>query len=59
RGGGGGGPPLVLGSLLALLGGPARTAPLGAALSLTLLVIVMIALIFYVRAAGNEGNAHG
>ncbi|SNR73246.1 ABC transporter permease [Puniceibacterium sediminis] len=55
----GGGKQLMLGNLIELQFGQLRNWPLGAALSLTLLVIVMVALIFYVRAAGNEESAHG
>jgi hypothetical protein len=38
--------------------GAGRNWPLGAALSMTLLIIVTIALLFYVRAA-NRGAPHG
>lgn len=57
----GGGKQLMLGNLIELQFGQGRNWPLGAALSLTLLVIVTVALLFYVRAAGNEdgGNGHG
>ena len=56
----GGGKKLMLGNLIELQFGQGRNWPLGAALSLTLLVIVMIALIFYVRSAQRNGaeNAH-
>lgn len=52
----GGGKQLMLGNLIELQFGQLRNWPLGAALSLTLLVIVMVALIFYVRAIGREGE---
>ena len=56
----GGGKNLMLGNLIELQFGQGRNWPLGAALSLSLLAIVMIALIFYVRAVGREGEgAHG
>ncbi len=56
----GGGTQLMLGNLIDMQFGQLRNWPLGAALSLTLLVIVTVALIFYVRAAGNEENkSHG
>jgi len=55
----GGGKNLMLGNLIELQFGQGRNWPLGAALSLTLLVIVMIALIIYVRTAQKEGDAHG
>jgi len=52
----GGGKQLMLGNLIELQFGQLRNWPLGAALSLTLLVIVMVALLFYVRAIGREGE---
>tara|TARA_R110002094_G_scaffold6743_7_gene15877 strand:+ start:1846 stop:2757 length:912 start_codon:yes stop_codon:yes gene_type:complete len=55
----GGGKQLMLGNLIELQFGQGRNWPLGAALSITLLVIVMFALIFYVRAAGKEEVGHG
>ncbi|MEO1533078.1 MAG: ABC transporter permease subunit, partial [Pseudomonadota bacterium] len=47
----GGGKNMMLGNLIELQFGQGRNWPLGAALSITLLAIVMIALVFYVRAA--------
>jgi len=55
----GGGKQLMLGNLIELQFGQGRNWPLGAALSITLLAIVMIALLFYVRAAGKEEMSHG
>ena len=55
----GGGNQLMLGNLIELQFGQGRNWPLGAALSITLLVIVMVALIFYVRTAGKEDAHHG
>ncbi len=55
----GGGKQLMLGNLIELQFGQLRNWPLGAALSLTLLVIVMVALIFYVRTVGTEDRGHG
>jgi spermidine/putrescine transport system permease protein len=55
----GGGKNLMLGNLIELQFGQGRNWPLGAALSLTLLAIVMIALIFYVRSAQKDGGGHG
>ena len=55
----GGGKNLMLGNLIELQFGQGRNWPLGAALSLTLLVIVMIALIVYVRSAQKQGATHG
>jgi spermidine/putrescine transport system permease protein len=54
----GGGKQLMLGNLIELQFGQLRNWPLGAALSLTLLVIVTVALVFYVRAIGREGERH-
>lgn len=54
----GGGKQLMLGNLIDLQFGQGRNWPLGAALSITLLLIVMVALIGYVRNAGEE-NGHG
>ena len=53
----GGGKNLMLGNLIELQFGQGRNWPLGAALSLTLLVIVMVALIVYVRSAQRESAA--
>ncbi|MBO0344190.1 ABC transporter permease [Roseibium limicola] len=55
----GGGKQLMLGNLIELQFGQGRNWPLGAALSLTLLAIVMIALFIYVRAVGTEERGHG
>ena len=55
----GGGNQLMLGNLIELQFGQGRNWPLGAALSITLLAIVMVALVAYVRAAGNEEVKHG
>lgn len=54
----GGGKNLMLGNLIELQFGQGRNWPLGSALAITLLVIVMIALLFYVRSAQREGP-HG
>ena len=50
----GGGKNLMLGNLIELQFGQGRNWPLGAALSLALLVIVTAALLLYVRAAGSD-----
>ena len=50
----GGGNQLMIGNLIELQFGQGRNWPLGAALSITLLAIVMVALMTYVRVAGNE-----
>ncbi|MAM24679.1 MAG: ABC transporter permease [Rhodobacteraceae bacterium] len=55
----GGGKQLMLGNLIELQFGQGRNWPLGAALSITLLATVMVALLFYVRAAGREEVSHG
>ena len=56
----GGGKNLMLATLIDLQFGKGANWPLGAALSITLLVMVMIALLFYVRNASRSGgvNAH-
>lgn len=55
----GGGKNLMMGNLIELQFGQGRNWPLGAALSITLLAIVMVALIVYVRSAGTEETHHG
>ncbi len=55
----GGGKNMMLGNLISLQFGQGRNWPLGAALSLTLLLVVMVALLFYVRSVGKEGSHHG
>ena len=55
----GGGKNMMLGNLIALQFGQGRNWPLGSALSLTLLAIVMIALLYYVRRIGKVENTHG
>jgi spermidine/putrescine transport system permease protein len=55
----GGGKNLMLGNLIDLQFGQGRNWPLGAALSMTLLALVMIALIVYVRNASKSGATHG
>lgn len=55
----GGGKQLMLGNLIELQFGQGRNWPLGAALSITLLATVMVALLFYVRAAGREEVSNG
>ena len=54
----GGGKNLMLGNLIDLQFGAGKNWPLGAALSVTLLVIVTAALLFYVRNA-SKGSTHG
>lgn len=56
----GGGKNMMLGNLIELQFGAGRNWPLGAALSITLMVIVMVALLFYVRNVSRSGaTAHG
>ncbi len=55
----GGGKKLMLGNLIELQFGQGHNWPLGAALSMTLMVIVMFALLFYVRNAASSGARHG
>ena len=56
----GGGKNMMLGNLIELQFGQGRNWPLGAALSITLMVIVMVALLVYVRNAGTGGEQrHG
>jgi spermidine/putrescine transport system permease protein len=56
----GGGRNLMLGNLIELQFGQGRNWPLGAALALTLLVMVVAALIVYIRATTrDEGPRHG
>lgn len=55
----GGGNQLMLGNLIDLQFGQARNWPLGAALSLTLLIIVTAALLVYIRSADKEDKANG
>lgn len=54
----GGGKRMMLGNLIELQFGQGRNWPLGAALSITLLAIVMIALVAYVRSAQRSGVEH-
>ena len=55
----GGGKNLMLGNLIELQFGQGRNWPLGSALSITLMLIVMVALLLYVRNAGSQGARHG
>lgn len=55
----GGGKNMMLGNLIDLQFGQGRNWPLGAALSITLMAIVMVALLFYVRNAGKSASSHG
>jgi len=55
----GGGKNMMIGNFIELQFTQGRNWPLGAALSMTLLVIVTIALLFYVRASTKGSNPHG
>jgi spermidine/putrescine transport system permease protein len=55
----GGGKNLMLGNLIELQFGQGKNWPLGSALSITLLAIVMVALIIYVRATNRSDHGHG
>jgi spermidine/putrescine transport system permease protein len=55
----GGGKNLMLGNLIDLQFGQGRNWPLGSALSVTLLIIVTLALLVYVRNASKAGGGHG
>ncbi len=55
----GGGKNMMLGNLIELQFGQGRNWPLGSALSITLMLIVMAALLVYVRNAGSQGSRHG
>ncbi len=55
----GGGKNMMLGNLIELQFGQGRNWPLGAALSVTLLAIVMVALLVYVRHAQRGSSSHG
>jgi spermidine/putrescine transport system permease protein len=55
----GGGKSMMLGNLIELQFGQGRNWPLGAALSITLMAIVMLALLVYVRNASRGGPQHG
>jgi spermidine/putrescine transport system permease protein len=54
----GGGKQMMIGNLIELQFGQGKNWPLGAALSLTLLVIVTLALLYYVKVANGE-KSHG
>lgn len=55
----GGGKQMMLGNLIELQFGAGRNWPLGAALALTLTIIVTVALLFYVRYAAQSEQRHG
>jgi spermidine/putrescine transport system permease protein len=55
----GGGKSMMLGNLIELQFGAGRNWPLGAAISITLMAMVMVALLFYVRNAARSGAQHG
>jgi spermidine/putrescine transport system permease protein len=55
----GGGRNMMLGNLIELQFGQGRNWPLGAALSLTLMAIVMVALLVYIRNTSRSRGTHG
>lgn len=55
----GGGKNMMLGNFIELQFGQGRNWPLGAALAITLMVIVMFALLLYVRNASRSESGHG
>ncbi|TGD43871.1 ABC transporter permease [Pseudotabrizicola sediminis] len=55
----GGGKNMMIGNFIELQFGQGRNWPLGAALSMALLLIVMAALLIYVRASTKGNNPHG
>ncbi|MES2667497.1 MAG: ABC transporter permease [Pseudomonadota bacterium] len=55
----GGGKNMMIGNFIDLQFGQGRNWPLGAALSMALLVVVTAALLFYVRAANKGDTPHG
>lgn len=55
----GGGKNMMLGNLIELQFGAGRNWPLGAAMSITVMLIVMLALLVYVRNATRSGVQHG
>jgi spermidine/putrescine transport system permease protein len=55
----GGGKNMMIGNFIELQFLQGKNWPLGAALSVTLLIIVMAALLVYVRVANREGPGHG
>ena len=54
----GGGKNLMLGNLIELQFGQGRNWPLGAALAIALMAIVMVALLYYVRVTGRGRTSH-
>ncbi|MFN4143220.1 ABC transporter permease [Aestuariivirga sp.] len=55
----GGGKNMMLGNLIDLQFGQGRNWPLGAALSITLMAIVMVAMLIYVRQVSQRDQTHG
>lgn len=55
----GGGKNMMMGNLIELQFGQGRNWPLGAALSITLLAIVTVALVVYIRNTAGKGGEHG
>ncbi len=49
----------MVGNLIELQFGQGRNWPLGSALSIALMMLVMVALLVYVRQAAKSGQRHG
>ncbi|MBV2187190.1 MAG: ABC transporter permease [Rhizobium sp.] len=54
----GGGKNLMIGNLIELQFGQGRNWPLGASLSITLVIFVLAAMLYYVKNAGKTGGGH-
>ena len=52
----GGGNQLMIGNLIGLQFGQGRNWPLGAALSLALMAMVLVALLYFVKVSNSENN---
>lgn len=52
----GGGRTMMLGNMIALQFGQGRNWPLGAAMAMLLLIVVVVALVFYLRAVNRDGE---
>jgi spermidine/putrescine transport system permease protein len=55
----GGGKNMMLGNFIELQFGQGRNWPLGAALAITLMAVVMVALLIYVKNASRSMTQHG
>ncbi len=55
----GGGKELMIGNMISLQFGSSRNWPFGSASALVLMAMVLVALVFYVRATTRSGDSHG